>query len=740
MSKFPADWPEGGRINLAVHDLPHRSSTTEWWYQNCHFQTADGRQMSLFAAFFRIAKGQHPVTKDVEYAHSVTWALSDASAKRYYMDCGVDKAAPEMGLEKIRKGKGSKDDRLNRAMQEILEKGHVAKPDRLIEGGIFVNMDRLELDFGGTTFSKNDDGSYHLKVFHEEQAVGASLTFFPDRPPIRHGNDGVVRGVNGEDMFYYFIPRCRVTGTVTMNGVELPLTQGQGWYDHEFGGHSTERKDEGLVAWNWCSLQLDGGTDVSVYALEKSETGENVGRWAIVIDPQGRRYAHEVVAFEPQDSWRSTRTFQDYPTRWKLDIPEAGLSVELEAPFADQEFITVISKPAFWEGRVSVKGTLGGNAVNGVGYVERSGFSDVDGLDDFFGKVGEEVRKSVRALYPDDPTFEQMQNLIATPDRHTYMDGVDLKQLTRTLLKPVREITDRNGKGWRSYAALACCDVVMGDSRKFTEWLAIPELIHVGSLVVDDVQDKSTVRRGGPSSHLVHGEALSINAGTGAYFMCERLLRRSLVSNSDKLKLYDLYFEAMRAGHAGQAIDLDGMDRMMPEVVKTGDGATLENRVRAVHRLKTAAPAGALARMGAVAGGGTTAQVEAVGGFFEAVGLAFQIIDDVLNLRGFRGNLKQLGEDISHGKVTLPIAKAMSRLEAADRSAVWEAITSKSQDPAVVNGVIAKLEACGAVEACATEAREMIDTAWGVLDPVVEDSLAKIMLRAFGWFVLERHY
>ena len=71
---------------------------------------------------------------------------------------------------------------------------------------------------------------------------------------------------------------------------------------------------------------------------------------------------------------------------------------------------------------------------------------------------------------------------------------------------------------------------------------------------------------------------------------------------------------------------------------------------------------------------------------------------------------------------------------------MWEAIKSKSQDPAVVNGVIAKLEACGAVEACATEARDLIDTAWGVLDPVVEDSLAKIMLRAFGWFVLERHY
>jgi geranylgeranyl pyrophosphate synthase len=304
----------------------------------------------------------------------------------------------------------------------------------------------------------------------------------------------------------------------------------------------------------------------------------------------------------------------------------------------------------------------------------------------------------------------------------------------------VREVTDRGGKGWRSYAALVCCDVVKGDSRKFAEWLAIPELIHVGSLVVDDIEDRSVVRRGGPCAHLLHGDAIAINSGTAAYFLCERLLRRSLVSDEKKLALYDLYFEAMRAGHAGQAIDLSGFAKLMPAIVERGDGAMLEQRVLAVHRLKTAAPASALARMGAVAGGGSAAQIEAVGGYFEAVGLAFQIIDDVLNLRGFGGNLKQRGEDISHGKVTLPIAKAMSRLDANERLALWSSVSRKPEDPAVVASVIAQLEACGAIDACVSQANALVEGAWALLDPVVEDSFAKIMLRAFGWFVLERHY
>ena len=50
-------------------------------------------------------------------------------------------------------------------------------------------------------------------------------------------------------------------------------------------------------------------------------------------------------------------------------------------------------------------------------------------------------------------------------------------------------------------------DVVGGDSQRFAHWLALPELLHVGSLIIDDVQDDSDVRRGGPSCHMIHGTA-----------------------------------------------------------------------------------------------------------------------------------------------------------------------------------------------------------------------------------------
>jgi geranylgeranyl pyrophosphate synthase/predicted secreted hydrolase len=748
MSRPFTDWPEPGPIDLAQHDPPHASSSTEWWYVNAHVETADGRALSFFAAFFRIKKATKPGEK-VEHAHSITWALSDPAAKQYWPVCLVDKSAPKMGLERIKQGRGTKDARLNRAMAEILERDVVPLPDRMFTSEPTVAEKRLELDFGGNTFVKQDDGTYRLHLANEHDHVGVDVVLTPRKPPIRHGDDGVVRGHAGEDMFYYFIPRCDVTGTITLQGTTTPIAKASGWYDHEFGAATPEqireaeqtKKRPDDIAWNWVGLQLDDGSEVTAFSLVDAPTGAKRYDWAVLVGPKGERSLSHDLTMKPAKQWRSVRSFHDYPTSWTLEVPEAKLSLQIDAAFDDQEFVTVVSKPAFWEGRVSVRGTIAGRAVTGLGYLERSGFEPIRHLDDYFSAVGEEVRKSVANMMPLEPTREQTQTLIASKARAHYMDGVDTGQIGRALIAPIREITDRGGKSWRSYAALACCDVVRGDSRKFVQWLAMPELLHVGSLIVDDVQDRSTVRRGKPTVHVMYGDPIAINSGTAAYFLAQKMMFSDEMSAAKKLRLYDLYFEAMCAGHAGQAMDLDGPGDLMPAAIASGDSGPIERRILATHRLKTAAPAGALARMGAVAGGGTEAQIEAVGRFFEAVGLAFQLIDDVLNLRGFKGDLKSAGEDISNGTITLPVAKAMSRLATqAEREAIWRTVASKPKDRAVVADVIAKLEACGAIEACEKQARDMVEDAWKSASPLLDDSLTKIMLRAFGWYVLERHY
>ena len=580
-----------------------------------------------------------------------------------------------------------------------------------------------------------------------------------------------------QTMFYYYIPRNTCTGTITANGKTHNVV-GEAWYDHEFGGEikaskrknangsnghaaapsaatdkdgddvmlvAPEDKNKATYAWNWLSCQLDDGSDITATTLLDTQTNKIEDNFAIVTGPakQGSvRVEYPVMDLKPIKSWTSIRTTNDYPTLWHLSIPAAGIELDVQSLIDNQEFITLISKPAFWEGRVDISGTIGGKPVKGKGFVERHGFQSMASLDHFFKRISKQVMEQIDMVMPLKPNYEQTRELLADKEFDHFMDGVSIEVFTKTIVTPLREIIDRGGKSWRSFAFLLCIDAVGGNSPKYKHWLAMPEMMHVGSLIVDDIQDKSDIRRGGPSCHLVHGDAIAINAGTAAYFLSLHILQ-SLTPDLDVVtrnRLYEIYFLTLRAGHCGQAFDIYGLDYLMADAVKTGDNIRLEKAVRCTHRLKSAVPAGCLARMGALVGGGSQVQIDRVGMYMESIGLAFQIIDDVLNLKGFEGNVKDQGEDIKAGKVTFPVAKAMSRLDLAARTQVWATIQSKPQDQKVVSDVIAKLDACGAIQASIDEANELVNTSWAAVDAVIPDSFYKMLLRAFGWYVLERHY
>jgi geranylgeranyl pyrophosphate synthase len=147
--------------------------------------------------------------------------------------------------------------------------------------------------------------------------------------------------------------------------------------------------------------------------------------------------------------------------------------------------------------------------------------------------------------------------------------------------------------------------------------------------------------------------------------------------------------------------------------------------------------------MGSILGRGTPEQTEKLGLFFEALGVAFQIMDDVLNLRGMRSGkqaLKLLGEDLMEGKITYPVAKGMCLWNLEQRRKMWAIISSKPQDPAVVAEVISELDKVGALEASVDDATKMVDDAWFEVSKCLKDSFYKAMLRAFSFFVLDRHY
>ncbi len=738
----PDDWPAPGDIDLAIHDLPHASASIEWWYVKCHLTLSGGVELSLFAAFFRLRT--RDVSKDASSRnmHHLVWGIVDPKGRRYLHEARLDPRAPAEGLDQIDRGGGSHDPRMRRALREVFARGRVPLPDRLLRENGAVSLDRLELDYDGNRFVKRTDGSYALTLSDAARGLGCELVFRPKKPATRHGTDGVTSRGTDHEMFYYFVPRCDVAGTVTLDGACLAVDAGTGWYDHEFGSTGEEGKgptSSGLF-WNWIAVQLDGGWEVSAFEIVDDANGQVTERRVVAIDPSGARSEHAEYALTPLAHWTSSRTFNEYPTHWRFEVPALDLSLVIDAELEDQEFITLLSPPAFWEGRVRAAGSMRGLPVRGLGFVERTGFSRVEDLDGFFSAVGAETLRQIDAFLPTRVGPADALRLIADEAHAHYLDGLDLDEFTRSVVTPIREVTHRGGKSWRSYGLLASIEAVGGDSRPFRHLLALPEILHTGSLIVDDVEDLSEIRRGGPSCHALHGVPLAINAGSAAYFLALAPMHRDRFSDAQLLYLYEAYLQAMRAAHAGQALDIRGFGALMPRVVESGDSALLEDRILAVHRIKSAVPPSALARLAATLGGGSPEQVAAMAALFEALGLAFQIIDDVLNLRGFEGDLKRRGEDLSAGKVTFPVAKAMSRLGAAERRRVWSEIERRPDDASVIAGLVETLESCGALEACSIQARALVESAGERVDPLIADSYVKVRLRSFGWFVLERHY
>ncbi len=230
------------------------------------------------------------------------------------------------------------------------------------------------------------------------------------------------------------------------------------------------------------------------------------------------------------------------------------------------------------------------------------------------------------------------------------------------------------GKRLRPILCLASAEAVGGDRRLAMPTACALEFIHTYSLIHDDLpaMDNDTLRRGLPTLHVVAGEGMAILAGDGLLTEAFALMAREPDSDDPALaarRLRVIGIVAVAAGAAGmvggQAIDLSCVtprgDGSMPPPL---DGDAL----RQMHARKTGALIRAAATAGAVMGGGSDTQVSAVDDAAAEFGLAFQIVDDILDVEGASADLgKTAGKDAAAGKPTYPAlygldaSKAMAR-------------------------------------------------------------------------------
>jgi octaprenyl-diphosphate synthase len=262
-----------------------------------------------------------------------------------------------------------------------------------------------------------------------------------------------------------------------------------------------------------------------------------------------------------------------------------------------------------------------------------------------------------------------------------------------------RYIISSGGKRLRPALLLLICGALGYRGEQRFNLAAVVEFIHTATLLHDDVVDESTLRRGRPTANEHFGNPASVLVGD---FLYSRAFQMML--DAHDVRVMEILAEATNVIAEGEVMQLMNMH----------DPGLDEPAYLQVIRSKTAKLFEASARLGAVLAGASPAIERACGDYGQALGTAFQVIDDVLDYAGAAEEMgKNLGDDLREGKVTLPLIAAMRRGSEEQRALIRSAI--ETGDLAELDHVVTIVRTTGALEvaheAAAGEARRAMSAA-----------------------------
>ena len=318
---------------------PHPDYKTEWWYYTGNLKTEGGGEFGYQLTFFRRAltaempaRESRLATNQIYMAH---FALTDVKAKTH------------TSFERLSRGAGGL-------------AGARGEPTY----GVWLE------DWSA---SQDQAGVFRLRAVDDQlnPSMAIDLRLRETRPPVLHGRQGLSRKgpERGNANHYYSLVALDTEGALISRGEEYNVS-GKSWMDHEFG---TSALSGGTVGWDWFGLQLEDGTALMFGRLRASEGG-HIGIFEGTISyADGRQ-----ISIQPDDfnvavtgSWKSPQTGIAYPSGWGVTFPSLGIELRINPLIPNQELSGGFT---YWEGTVSVQGTISGASAYGRGYVELTGY------------------------------------------------------------------------------------------------------------------------------------------------------------------------------------------------------------------------------------------------------------------------------------------------------------------------------------------------------------------------------
>lgn len=352
-------------------------------------------------------------------------------------------------------------------------------------------------------------------------------------------------------------------------------------------------------------------------------------------------------------------------------------------------------------------------------------------IKEYLEKQKPEIDRMIKKYLPPKATKEWLNFTFGEP---CYF--YNQKAAQEVLIKPVYEFLGRGGKRWRPALFLLIAQAVGGDLKKLKDFLIIPELSHEGSIIIDDCEDEGELRRGKPCLHRIFGTDVAINAGNFLYF----LPLITLIKNKNKFKpetlvrAYAACIQEMINIHLGQGSDIywhkgkakkiDQKEYLQMCAFKTG----------CLSRLS--------AKLAVILSGKDDKMVKKIGQMAEAIGVAFQVQDDILDisLSGKERTKfgKSFGNDIKEGKRTLMVIHTLGKASPKDKKRLLEILDKHTDDLKERKEAIEIIKKYGSIDYARKVAQKIIKESWQEAEKLLPESKAKRKLEEFVNYLIER--
>lgn len=311
---------------------------------------------------------------------------------------------------------------------------------------------------------------------------------------------------------------------------------------------------------------------------------------------------------------------------------------------------------------------------------------------------------------------------------------LDLKIVNDSLRKPISDFVLRGGKRLRPVLFLTILNFFKIKTKDYLDFAYFIEIIHNGTLVLDDIEDKALLRRGKTTCHRKFGLDVAVNAGVSMHFLPLRLMtHKKELTYPQRCRILDIYADELINVCFGQAIDIYWHN--YPEKKIT------INQYLEMVRLKT----GSLMRMSARIACVLASQSEEIEGefknFAEKIGMGFQIVDDCLDLQPDNQKFgKTYGNDITEGKISMPVLFAFDFLDKKKAERLRSILSLHTRNKKLINEARDIITGTGALTKSLDYAYILVDTAWNKLEKEFKNKGDLNKLKQLCYSFVKRDY